>query len=362
VLTADAVKARARDLGFHLCGIAPAEPQPELRFLEQWLGRGFHGEMGYLARHVEKRLDPRLVLPSARCIIVLGAVYNTGAPATLNEADPAKAMLSRYAWGDDYHDVLGARLAELESWMRDRLGETFESRRYVDTGPVVERVAASAAGLGWIGKNTCLINPHLGSWLFLCEILCNVPLAADEPDVDRCGTCTLCIEACPTQAIVADRILDSTRCIAYLTIELKQGIPDNLRDGIGRHVYGCDICQEVCPWNAVAVAATSEDPCWQPRPEFAEVDLLRLWRMPDAEIRRAIKGTPMTRAGVRRLRRNVAVAIGNCGDPAAAAVFDEPIDAPSLDDPLVEEHVRWARAKLEATRAATSRRSPLSPR
>ncbi len=346
------VKARARALGFELCGIATADPQPELRFLADWLGRGYHGEMHYMARTAERRLDPRAVLPSARSIVVLGAIYNTGAPASLERVDPHAALLSRYAWGDDYHDVLGSRLEQLEAWMRARCGPSFESRRYVDTGPVVERVAAGAAGLGWIGKNTCLINPALGSWLFLCEILCSLPLEPDRPEPDRCGTCTLCIEACPTEAIVGDRVVDATRCISYLTIELKGSIPEALRGQMGRHVYGCDICQEVCPWNADAVAAISRDAAWRPRAAFADADLLRLWRMRDAELRQAITGTPMTRARVKRLRRNIAVAIGNCGDPSAAAVFDEPIDAPSIGDPLVQGHVTWARAKLAATRHA----------
>jgi epoxyqueuosine reductase len=348
VLTASDVKTRARDLGFDLCGIAPADPQPELRFLSDWLGRGYHGEMGYMARTADRRLDPRAVLPSARSIVVLGAIYNTGAPASLENTDPHAALLSRYAWGDDYHDVLGARLEQLDSWMRERSDATFESRRYVDTGPVVERVAAAAAGVGWIGKNTCLINPALGSWLFLCEILCSLALDADEPQIDRCGTCTLCIEACPTQAFAGDRVLDATRCISYLTIELKGSIPAGLRESMGRHVYGCDICQEVCPWNGDAIAAVSADPAWQPRPALAGPDLRQLWRMPDAELRQSIKGTPMTRARVKRLRRNTAVAIGNCGDPSAAGVFDETIDAPSIADPLVQEHVAWARAKLAA--------------
>ncbi len=362
MLTALEVKDRALDLGFDLCGIAPADPQPELRFLADWLGRGYHGEMAYMARTADRRLDPRAVLPSAKSIVVLAAVYNTGAPASLEASDPHAALLSRYAWGDDYHDVLDDRLERLEAWMRERSDSTFESRRYVDTGPVVERVAAAAAGLGWIGKNTCLINPRLGSWLFLCEILCSLPIQPDEPDSDRCGTCRLCIEACPTEAIAGDRVLDATRCISYLTIELKGSIPEPLRSQMGRHVYGCDICQEVCPWNADAIAAISPEPAWQPREAFAHPELLQLWRMADAELRQAIKGTPMTRARVKRLRRNIAVAIGNCGDPTAAGVFDEPIDAPSIADPLVQEHVTWAKAKLAAARDGSFRTSQPSPR
>jgi len=345
-MTSGAVKRRARELGFDLCGIASPEPAAELTFLESWLARGHHGEMGYMARTAARRLDPRRVLPSARSIVVLGTIYNTGRASAVENADPRAALISRYAWGDDYHDVLDARLARLEAWLRTASGEGFESRRYVDTGPVVERVLAHNAGLGWIGKHTCLINPALGSWLFLSEILTNIDLVPDSAEVDRCGTCTLCIEACPTHAILDERQLDARRCISYLTIELKGSIPLELRDAMGRHVYGCDICQEVCPWNAPAAAAVSGDPAWQPRPAFDAPGLLDLWRMPDAALRKAIKGTPLIRARVVRLRRNLAVAIGNSGDPAAADVFDEPIDAPSMNDPLVREHVEWARQRL----------------
>jgi epoxyqueuosine reductase len=360
VLSSADVKVRARELGFDLCGIAPADPQPELGFLREWLGRGYHGEMEYMARTVSRRMDLREVLASAQSIVVLGAVYNTGTASSLENNDPRTALISRYAWGDDYHDVLGARLEQLESWMRERAGGAFESRRYVDTGPVVERVAAQAAGLGWIGKNTCLINPELGSWLFLCEILCSLPLQPDERQIDRCGTCTLCIEACPTGAIVGDGVLDARRCLSYLTIEVKGSIPREHREDLGRHVYGCDVCQEVCPWNADAIAPISFDSAWQPRAALVNPDLLQLWRMTDVELRAAIKGTPMTRARIRRLRRNLAIAIGNCGDPAASAVFDEPIDAPSVDDPLVQGHVTWARAKLAAVRDDSFQTSPPS--
>jgi epoxyqueuosine reductase len=348
MLTAQAVKHRARQLGFDLCGIARAEAFPELQFLREWLQRGYHGQMGYLERNADKRVDVSRVLPSARSVIVLGTVYNTPHPSSLERADPKAALISRYAWGDDYHDVLGSRLESLERWMAEQAGEAFESRRYVDTGPVLERVFAQYAGIGWIGKNTCLINPELGSWLFLSEIICSASLEPDDAGIDRCGTCTLCIEACPTGALVDDRVLDATRCISYLTIELKEAIPNALREGLGRHVYGCDISQEVCPWNAEAIAAVSGDVSWQPSSMFAAADLLDLWRTPDAGLRAAIKGSAMTRARVKRLRRNLAVAIGNCGDPSAASVFDEPVDAPSILDPLVQEHIAWARRRLSA--------------
>ena len=348
MLTSAQVKERARELGFELCGIARAESFPEHRFFAEWLARGYHGEMDYLARNADKRLDVRRVLPSAQSVVVLGTIYNTGASSSLERTDRRAALISRYAWGDDYHDVIDSRLAQLEAWMAGQAGAAFESRRYVDTGPVLERVFAQHAGLGWIGKNTCLINPELGSWMFLSEIICNLQLDVDEPALDQCGTCTLCIEACPTGALVGDRVLDATRCISYLTIELKWSMPRPLREELGQHVYGCDICQEVCPWNSDVLAATSSDRAWQPRPAFRDSELLTLWRMSDDELRAAIKDTPMTRARVKRLRRNLAVAIGNCGDPSAAAVFDDHVDAPSILDPLVQEHIEWARERLLA--------------
>jgi epoxyqueuosine reductase len=346
VLTSATVKGRAKEVGFDLCGIAAMDSAPDPSRLQAWLARGYHGEMAYMARTAEKRMDIRKVLPSARSVIVLGTVYNTGAPASIERTDRLAALISRYAWGDDYHDVLSARLQRLVSWMRVEAAGAFDALAYVDTGPVMERAWAERAGLGWIGKNTCVINPALGSWIFLCEIVCSVALEPDAPAVDRCGTCTLCLESCPTGAFVDGHTLDATRCLSYLTIELKRSVPVELRASLGAHVYGCDICQEVCPWNADAIAAVSGDPAWRPRAPFERADLLALWRMSDDDLRRAMKGSPMTRARVKRLRRNLAVAIGNCGDPGAARVFDEPIDAPSARDPLVLEHIRWARLRL----------------
>ncbi|TMJ93038.1 MAG: tRNA epoxyqueuosine(34) reductase QueG [Actinobacteria bacterium] len=249
VLTSSCIKAAAADIGFDLCGVAPAEGFPELSFLKEWLDRGYAGEMTWMARTAERRADVRNVLPGARSVIVLGTIYNTDRPYSTERADPGAALVSRYAWGDDYHDVLGERLARLLAWMREESAEPFGARAYVDTGPVQERVYAQYAGLGWIGKNTCLINPELGSWLFLASIVCTLPLEPDEPAYDQCGTCTLCIEACPTGALREPHVLDSTRCLSYLTIELRGDIPDEHRAAMGSHVYGCDICQEVCPYN-----------------------------------------------------------------------------------------------------------------
>jgi epoxyqueuosine reductase len=339
------VKRRAAAQGFDLCGIAPAASHPELGFFRTWLDRGYAGEMAYLYRSAGRRADVRHVLPSARSVIALGTVYNTDRPYSTENADAARAAIARYAWGDDYHAVIGRRLDALVAWLRQEAGEGFEARAYVDTGPVQERVYAQYAGLGWIGKNTCVINPELGSWIFLSEIVCNLDLEPDPPALDRCGTCTLCLEACPTGALVDARVLDSTRCLSYLTIELKGSIPGAHRDTIGEHAYGCDICQEVCPWNLAPSTARSDDPAWQPRAGLDGPALVDLWRRTDDELRALLKGSAMKRAGVRRLRRNVAVAIGNSGDRDAAAAL-EASGEDTARDPLVAEHVAWAVAKL----------------
>jgi epoxyqueuosine reductase len=347
VTSAD-VKQQARALGFDLCGIASAAPHPELPFFREWLDRGYAGEMAYLHRSADRRADARAVLPSARTVVSLGTIYNVDRPYSTTLADPRQAALSRYAWGDDYHAVLQGRLDRLLQWMQLQVGDAFEGRAYVDTGPIQERVYAQHAGLGWIGKNTCLIHPQLGSWIFLSEIICNLDLEPDAPVFDHCGTCTRCIDACPTDALVAPRVLDSTRCLSYLTIELKTSIPDEHRGAIGEHAYGCDICQEVCPWNLRPSTAQSQDAAWQPRRGLDGPSLLALWRRSDDELRALMKGSAMKRAGVRRFRRNLAVAIGNSGDPEAiAALTAERTQADeTCADPLVVEHVEWALEKL----------------
>ena len=347
-LSSLAIKRKAADLGFDLCGIAPAGDFPELAFLRQWLDRGYAGDMHYMERTSGRRADVRAVLPSARSVIVAATVYNTDRPYSTEVIGQGRADISRYAWGEDYHGVIGRRLEELVAWMQSHCAEPFEAKWYVDTGPVQERVYAQHAGLGWIGKNTCLINPELGSWLFLSEVIVSLALEADEAGFDRCGTCTLCLEACPTAALVEPRVLDATRCISYLTIELKGAIPDAHRDATGTHVYGCDICQDVCPWNLrPAVSARSE---WQPRAEFDRPRLADLWRASDERLRTALRDSAMARARLTGLRRNVAVASGNSGRPEMANVFEEPAndqgESASKQDSMVREHVEWAMQRL----------------
>ena len=335
------LKRRAAAIGFDACGVAAIADYPELEFLTEWLDRGYAGEMQYMQRSADRRADITAVLPSARCVISLGTIYNVARPYSTENADPRQASIARYAWGDDYHTVIQQRMESLVNWLRDQAGPGFEARAYVDTGPIQERVFARHAGLGWIGKNTCLINEEHGSWLFLSEIVCNLPLAPDEPAFDQCGECTLCIEACPTGALVGPYALDARRCLSYLTIELKGAIPDEYRTSIGSHAYGCDICQEVCPWNLSPAIPHSNDRAWAPRDGLDAPALLDLWKRSDDGLRALLKGSAMKRAGVRRLRRNLAVAIGNSRDPEAIRSLAEH-DAPTCEDPLVKEHVEWA--------------------
>jgi len=352
-LTSSAIKTRALELGFDRCAVAPVGEFPELRFLAEWIDRGYAGKMAYMARTSDRRADLRRVLPSARSVIVTASVYNVDRPYSVEVSDRDTALVSRYAWGEDYHRVIGERLASLLAWMREASAEPFESRAYVDTGPVQERVYAQYAGVGWIGKNTCVINPELGSWLFLGEVVCSLPLEPDPPALDQCGTCALCLEACPTGAFVESRVLDATKCLSYLTIELKDAIPESQRPGLGAHVFGCDICQEVCPWNATP--ARSRRPEWQPRPGLDRPRLVDLWRSTDDALQSLVQGTPLTRPGLTGLRRNVAVAIGNSGSrDAAGDLVSEPpasVTAGALSryDPLVREHARWAVECLRGT-------------
>ncbi len=340
--SAEQVKARAAAAGFDICGIAPPAAFPELEFLNEWIARGYHGGMHYLARNADRRADVRAVLPSATAVIMLGTVYNADRPYSTTIDDRSTAAIARYAWGDDYHQVIEDRMRRLVQALEELSGR-FEYKAYVDTGPVQERVYAKYAGLGWIGKNTCLINRDMGSWLFLSAIICDLPLEPDVPALDHCGRCTLCIDSCPTGAITAPYQLDARRCLSYLTIENKDGIPGEFREAIGHHAYGCDICQDVCPWNRKA--ATTVDAAWQPRDGLDAPRSLELWTRSDDSLRALLKGSPMKRAGVRRLRRNLAVAIGNSGDPSAADILEAQPDD-TCADPVVQEHVAWAVDRL----------------
>ena len=309
-MTSAEIKQKGQELGFDLCGIARADDYPELAFLREWLDRGYAGTMAWLARSADRRSDVRQVVPGAQSVIVTATLYNVDRPYS-TDLPSGTARISRYAWGDDYHDVIKARLDRLLAWLREASPEPFEARAYVDTGPVQERVYAQYAGLGWIGKNTCLISPELGSWLFLGAIITTLSLEPDAQGLEQCGTCTRCLDACPSGALVEAGVLDSTRCLSYLTIEHRGALPEEHHGALGAHVYGCDICQEVCPYNRPA--PVSSDPAWQPRPGLDLPSLAELLHRTDEEWRAVLKGSPMKRAKTEGLRRNVAIALRNSG-------------------------------------------------
>ena len=315
MLTSARVKALAVEAGFDLCGIARAEPHPKLARLAEWIAEGCAGEMTYLAESLAERLDPAVTLPTARSVISVAIVYNTDQPYSTTVTDPERVAIARYAWGDDYHDVMRRRLRLLLSALAAEAGAGFEALSCVDHEAIQERVFAEAAGIGWIGKNTCVINPQLGSWLFLGELITNAELEPDTPVADLCGTCTKCIDACPTQAIAhragpggdEPYTVDATRCLSYLTIETRGEIDPALQPAVKTQVFGCDICQDVCPWNRKA--AVSEDPAWQPREGLAFPLLATLVAKSDAEWSATMKGSAMKRAGLTRMRRTLRYAV-----------------------------------------------------
>lgn len=339
VLTAAAIKEKAHEIGFDLCGVSEAVRLPRLARLESWLDDGRAGEMEYLRDSLGERSDPRIFLPTAQSVISLAVVYNT-ASADSQRVAPGEASIARYARGDDYHDVLRKRLRLLVQWMAETAGPGLEALTCVDDGPVQERVFAEQAGLGWIGKNTCLINPTLGSWLFLAEVVTNAVLDADVRSHDQCGTCTRCIEACPTAAIIEPYVIDATRCLSYLTIEQRGEVATDLRAAIQEQVYGCDICQDVCPWNRRA--ATSDDPSWQARDGLQAPRLIDLCRRSDDEWRPLLKGSAMRRAGMRRIRRSLAYAAAHLPDEDRREALDAMRAQPSGSHESVQAAIRWA--------------------
>jgi len=363
------VSERARALGFDGCGVAPAEKFPELSRYSEWIERGYAGEMNYLKD--PRRLDPRSPMPELRSIIVCALNYNSGRPySTEANSDPQDAhmprgWISRYAWGDDYHEILWEKLNELSAAMHGHFAETFELRAYADTGPIHERAAAKYAGLGWLGKNTLLINQSLGSWLFLGVMLTSLPLPPtlgpfDAPPPDRCGTCRRCLEACPTQAIVEPYVLDASRCIAYLTIELRGSIPEPFRDAMGRHVFGCDICQDVCPWNRKSPRTQLVE--FQPR-KFAAgesesepdslylPDLLKIANLSREKFQETFRGSPVKRTKWQGLVRNACIALGNTPITPGTAFHREVENTLKQlcqsDDSVISESARWALLRIQ---------------
>ena len=301
------IKAQAYGLGFDLVGITTLGPVETSAAFETWIAKGHAGEMGYLVRGAAKRRDTRLPVPGTSSAIVVGMDYGGREPA---------GPVARYARGDDYHDIMVERLRELQRWLGERVGREVPGKAYVDTGPILERDLARKAGLGWFGKNTMLINPRIGSFFFLGELMVDLALVPDEPfDADRCGSCTRCLDACPTGALTGPRELDARRCISYLTIEQKGEIPEELRSAVGGWIYGCDVCQDVCPWNVRFARELPDDSPYAAREFLAGKDARTLARellaMSQEEFSAALRKSPMKRAKLRGLARNAAVVLGN---------------------------------------------------
>ena len=351
---AQGARQAAHDAGFDLAGIAPVreEDLPELGAFVQWVDEGRAGEMKYLEARTDsgdlRRSSAKNAAPWVRSMLVCALNYNADKPYSIEANDPERGWISRYAWGSqDYHDALLPRLKQVEAAIKrlaDERGVNVETRSYVDTGPILERVYAKYAGIGWIGKNTCIIHQKMGSWLFLGVVLTSLELPADTPAPDRCGSCTRCIDACPTQAIVAPGKLDARLCIAYLTIEKRGAIPEELRPAMGHHIFGCDICQDVCPWNNKAGNAPPTGlPEFQPQEQLYQPDLRWLARMDVETYRRTFRGSPVKRAKYAGLRRNVAIAMGNSRNKEFVDELQEIAHDP---EPIVAEHAEWALKKL----------------
>jgi len=346
------IRRLAGEAGFDLAGVAGVQDTPEHRFFPQWLARRHGGEMKYLESRNDagelKRASLASAAPWARSVIVCALNYNTSPPYSTHAGNTAEGWISRYAWSQaDYHETLLRRLRALEARLLETCAPSGQPPPrtwcYVDTGPVIERIFARYAGIGWIGKNTCILNEQLGSWLFLGVLLTSLDLTADLPAADRCGSCTRCLDACPTDAFPAPYQLDASKCISYLTIEKRGPIPEELRAGVGRQVFGCDICQDVCPWNRHAPINRLAE--LEPRTELVNPPLEWLARMTVEEFRAVFRGSPVKRARYQGLRRNVAVAMGNSGDQRFLPMLE---DLAADEDALVAEHALWALRRLKA--------------
>ena len=370
-----AIKTYAHKLGFDLVGVAPAQETRTAEFYADWLARGFAGEMSYLHRHLEKKMDPRHVLPSARSILSIGMNYFISNIPPEKQRDASIGIISRYAWGADYHDVIQHKLNHLLKFIQSESKHNVHGKIYVDTGPILEREISHNAGIGFFGKNTNIIHRQLGSWFFIGEILLDIELEHDGLlPKGGCGTCTRCIDACPTGALVAPYTLDARRCIAYLTIELKGSIPKTLRPLIGNRIFGCDVCQEVCPWNdfffrkcakpsreseaAFAKkkrrARPTQERNFQQRQGIIAPSLLSLMKLSHSEFRERFAGSPIQRAKRRGLLRNVAIALGNWGHPDAIDALGQALHD---SEPLIRGHAAWALGQISDKFAKQSRES-----
>lgn len=345
----DAVRTQAQRMGFELVGITTPDPPPHLDVYERWLAAGRQGSMTYMAREraIRRRADPRRVLPECESILVVGANH---LPERLPYGDSEpQTRIASYALGQDYHEVLVSRLQRLMVFLESFYGEPIPHRIYTDTGPILERELAMRAGLGWIGKNTCLIHPRLGSYFLLAEVLLGVPLVADTPfETDHCGSCTRCLEACPTNCILPDRTIDARRCVSYLTIEEKGSINPELRPFVGDWLFGCDICQQVCPWNQ-RFSRSTDDPAFQPRPALDPPSLSQFLKLSPESWRESLRTSPLERPRRRGLLRNAAVVAGNQRQESLLPVL---IECMLRDpEPLVRGHAAWAVGRISGREA-----------
>ena len=332
------LKQQAHALGFELAGVAPATPADGFERLRDWLNQGFAGDMSYMRRHEEARRDPSSILQDVRSVLMVGMNYYNGQPTL----DPV-GRVARYAQGADYHDVLRQRLNELLDWVQHEVPGV-HGRGVVDTAPLLERDFARRAGLGWFGKNTMLLNKRLGSFFFIGALLLDLELQPDPVhETSHCGTCTACLDACPTAAFPEPGVLDARRCISYLTIELKGPIPEELREPLGDWLFGCDICQDVCPWNRKAPPAA--EPALGPRPDLMAIDLVDLLGLSEEEFRTCFRGTALMRSKRRGLLRNAAIILGNRGDPAALPALER---ARYDSEPIIREAAEWAIRRINA--------------
>ncbi len=349
-----AIKAQALALGFDVVGVAPCTTPPHAENLPSWVDAGYAGEMAYLTRNVPGRMDPRHIMPEGRSILVVGKHYRVAEPLEHLWHNPSRGRIARYAWGPDYHDIVLPRLRQIVDFVATHVGRSIVARPYVDTGPVLERPVATLALPSFIGKHTLLILPRHGSWLFLAEILLDVELEPDDVTTHgRCGTCARCLQVCPTQAFVAPYVLDARRCISYLTIELKGAIPHDMRPLLGNWIFGCDACQEVCPWNR-RFGAVGDADMLATRADTIAPPLIDLMELDDAAFRERFRGSPIKRSKRRGLLRNVVIALGNWGDPQAVPALCKGLhDA----EPLIRGHAAWALGRIDDSHARNALRA-----
>ena len=348
----DAIRSEAQRLGFQLVGVTTPDPPAHLSIYDDWLNAGHHAGMGWMGttRNRQRRADPKLILPECQSILVLGMAYPPSSAAPL---PPGEGRIASYAWGDDYHDLIPERLAEIVAFIELQVGNKVPNRWYTDTGPILEREMAQRAGLGWIGKNTCLIHPQAGSYFLLAEVLLGIELPPDEPFTsDHCGSCSRCIQACPTGCISPNRTIDANRCISYLTIEEKGSLSLELRPKIGNWVFGCDVCQQVCPWNKRFAIPTDETrfmKLYSDRTGRASASLdIELALTPQAFNHR-FKGSPVKRTKRRGYLRNVTLAIGNTGKPDGIPALKQALVDP---EPLIRGHAAWALGNIDGKEAS----------